>query len=207
MAESGFPNFETSASGARRARLAMFVPRMLRKLAFWIENGLNKRPFSGGFDPLEKSAAKILARRGETVALAESCTGGLLAHRLTNVPGSSDFFLFSAVTYSNQAKMDILGVLPGTLKKCGAVHANTAAEMAKGARLAGKATYGLSTTGIAGPSGGTPEKPVGTVCIGLSTPQKTVGRKFFLPFFDRETNKNAFAEKALEVLLEELDRR
>ncbi len=202
MAESTVSG--TSVAGERKSRRAIFVPRMLRKLAFLIESGLNKGLFSGGSESLEKTAAGILTQRGQTVALAESCTGGLLAHRLTNVPGSSDFFLFSGVAYSNQAKMDVLGVSADTLKRHGAVHENTAAEMARGARLAGRATYGLSTTGIAGPSGGTREKPVGTVCIGLATSEKAFGRKFVFPSLDRETNKRAFAERALEVLLEEL---
>ena len=206
MAKPTYRGFETRILQHRNTRHEMFIPLLLRKIAFAIENKLIPGLVSERPDPMEKRVAEILTRRGETLALAESCTGGLLAHRLTNVPGSSDFFLFSGVTYANQAKTDVLGVSPDTLKKHGAVHVDTAAEMARGARLAGKATYGLSTTGIAGPSGGTPEKPVGTVCIGVATSQKAEGRKFFFPFFDRGLNKEAFAEKAMELLLEELEK-
>ena len=155
-------------------------------------------------DPLEVEVGRFLADRNETIALAESCTGGLVAHRLTNVPGSSDYFLFSGVTYSNDSKIKVLGVLPETIERYGAVHEETAKEMAMGAMRIGKATYGLSTTGIAGPTGGTKEKPVGTVCIGLATAKRASGHRFYFPSMNRLQYKETFATAALKLLLEEI---
>jgi nicotinamide-nucleotide amidase len=119
---------------------------------------------------------------------------------LTDVPGSSGFFLFSGVTYSNHAKQEVLGVSAGTLEKYGAVHERTAKEMAAGARRISGATYGLSTSGIAGPEGGTPDKPVGTVCIGLATPRKVVGHRFTFLGLSRDRNKAIFAITAMDTL-------
>jgi nicotinamide-nucleotide amidase len=116
---------------------------------------------------LEGVVGDLLRRGGKTLALAESCTGGLLAGRLTDVAGSSDYFLGGAVTYANSAKAELVGVSAGTLEHFGAVSEETAREMALGARLRFGASIGLSVTGIAGPGGGTPEKPVGTVHFAL----------------------------------------
>lgn len=109
-----------------------------------------------------------------TIATAESCTGGLVAKTITDFSGVSDIFGEGYVTYSNDAKMKNLGVNPETLKNYGAVSRETCEEMAKGIRLRSGATIGVSTTGIAGPGGGTKEKPVGLVYIGVSTEEKTV---------------------------------
>lgn len=159
---------------------------------------------SNNRDTVEDAVARYLMEQNATIALAESCTGGLMAHRLTNIAGSSRYFIFSAVTYSNESKIKLLGVLPETMESLGAVHEQTAKEMAEGARRTGNSTYGLSTTGIAGPSGGTSEKPVGTVCIGLATPQKTIGRRFCFSSLTRLQNKEAFAQTALKLLLKQL---
>ncbi|MFO8085179.1 MAG: CinA family protein [Desulfobacterales bacterium] len=155
---------------------------------------------------IEFAVAGCLIKNNETIALAESCTGGLMAHRLTNIAGSSGYFIFSGVTYSDESKIKFLSVLPETIQTFGAVHEQTAKEMAEGARRIGNSTYGLSTTGIAGPSGGTFEKPVGTVCVGLATPQKTIGQRFFFPSLNRLQNKEAFVEAALKMLLNELQK-
>jgi len=149
---------------------------------------------------IEKVVGRLLTQQGATVAVAESCTGGLISHWLTNVPGSSGYFLFSGVTYSNDAKTQLLGVAPDTLKQYGAVSAETVKEMAAGARQMAGATYGLATSGIAGPDGGTEDKPVGTVCIGLATPDALKGYRFFFPFGHRLRNKEIFAASALDVL-------
>ncbi|MDP2647217.1 MAG: CinA family protein [Desulfobacterales bacterium] len=141
-----------------------------------------------------------LGREQATLAVAESCTGGLVSHWLTNVAGSSDYFLFSAVTYSNDAKISMLGVSPETLDKFGSVHIETAKEMARGVRSISKATYGLSTTGIAGPGGGSREKPVGTVCVGLAAPDAVKGVQYHFSCSGRVKNKEAFAAAALELL-------
>jgi nicotinamide-nucleotide amidase len=128
----------------------------------------------------------------------------LIANMLTNVSGSSDYFVFSGITYSNQAKIHILKVPKETIDTHGAVHEETAVEMAQGARNVAGATYGLATSGIAGPTGGTAEKPVGTVCIGLATPHGTAGHRFHFWFGRRAMNKQMFAVAALEVLRREL---
>ncbi len=159
---------------------------------------------SNSRETVEDEVARYLSAQNATIALAESCTGGLMAHRLTNIAGSSRYFIFSAVTYSNESKIKLLGVLAETIQNLGAVHVQTAKEMAEGARRIGNSTYALSTTGIAGPSGGTIEKPVGTVCIGLATPRKTIGRRFCFSSLNRLQNKDAFAQAALELLLKEL---
>jgi nicotinamide-nucleotide amidase len=123
---------------------------------------------------------------------------------LTNVPGSSDYFLFSGVTYSNEAKQKVLGVSSEILEQYGAVHEYTAKEMAAGVRRIAASDYGIATSGIAGPDGGTDEKPVGTVCIGVATRRSTTGFRFFFPFNNRGRNKKIFAMKALDILRREL---
>lgn len=117
---------------------------------------------------LEERVVQGLRQQGMTLALAESCTGGLLAKRITDVPGASEVFGFGCVTYSNEAKQALVGVSPETLERYTAVSPETALEMARGARQCSGADIGLSTTGYAGPGGGTEEHPVGTVFIGLS---------------------------------------
>jgi nicotinamide-nucleotide amidase len=126
---------------------------------------------------------------------------------LTNVPGSSDYFLFSGVTYSNEAKKKVLGVSSEILEQYGAVHEETVKKMALGARRVAGATYGLATSGIAGPDGGTDEKPVGTVCIGLATPDDVKGFRFLFPSNRRLRNKRIFAMKALDLLRWELQKK
>ena len=143
---------------------------------------------------------KLLRSRDATIGVAESCTGGLIAHMLTNISGSSDYFNFCAVTYTNRSKIDVLGVDPRTIDRCGAVHEDTAIEMAEGARMRAEAVYGLATTGIAGPAGGTVDKPVGTVCIGLSGPAGSQARRYHFQIDDRGLNKKIFAYTALDVL-------
>ncbi|HEA67638.1 MAG TPA: CinA family protein [Desulfobacterales bacterium] len=154
-------------------------------------NAVNSLPtFSGG----------LLRRQKSSIAVAESCTGGLVAHWLTDSPGASDYCIFSGVTYSNRAKIDLLGVLSETIERFGTVHEETAKEMAKGVRRITGATYGLSISGIAGPDGGTEAKPVGTVCIGLAAPDGVEGRRFNFSFGKRSMNKVIFAEIALDLL-------
>ena len=120
-------------------------------------------------ESLEKAAIAFLREKGLTVACAESCTGGLISKRITDISGCSDVFIGSCITYANEAKVKLLGVKEETLKKWGAVSEETAREMARGIRNALGTDIGVSVTGIAGPGGGTPEKPVGTVFLGIST--------------------------------------
>jgi len=149
---------------------------------------------------LEAIIVRLLTERGATVAVAESCTGGLLANRFTNVPGASAVFLEGDVTYSNAAKTRTLGVPTELLDRVGAVSKEVALAMAEGARARAGATYALSTTGIAGPDGGTPEKPVGTVFVGLASADapSQVERLFFPT--DRATFKQMVTQSALDLL-------
>jgi PncC family amidohydrolase len=136
--------------------------------------------------------------------VAESCTGGLIGHRITNVAGSSDYFNGGVIAYANEAKVSLLGVSWDTLQKYGAVSQETVLEMAAGARLSLEADIAISVSGIAGPGGGLPNKPVGTVWIGLAAPDGQWARVFCFPG-DREQNKAAASEAALGMLLEYLE--
>lgn len=126
--------------------------------------------FSEGTETMDEAVARLFRRRGLTLALAESCTGGMIAQRITNVPGSSAYFKEGLVTYSNDAKERLLGVPPAILNARGAVSAECAEAMATGVRSAAGSDLGLAVTGIAGPEGGSPEKPVGTVFISIAMP-------------------------------------
>jgi nicotinamide-nucleotide amidase len=148
---------------------------------------------------LESVIIRLLTERKATLALAESCTGGCIAHRLTNVPGASAVLLAGLVTYSNQAKQRFLGVRAETLAQYGAVSEPVARQMAEGALKETGADYALSVTGIAGPGGGTPAKPVGTVFIGLAGPFETLVVHNLNPW-ERETFKQVAAQQAMELL-------
>jgi len=150
-------------------------------------------------EDLETVLVRELAARGATLAVAESCTGGWLAHRITMVPGASAVFKGGFVTYSNEAKVKWLGVALETLEAHGAVSEPVAREMAAGVRAAAGADYGISLTGIAGPGGGSPDKPVGTVFIGVAGPGGITVTRHCHPF-DRETFKNVAAQQALDRL-------
>jgi nicotinamide-nucleotide amidase len=150
-------------------------------------------------EELEAAIIRLLTQRKATLAVAESCTGGCISNRLTNVPGASAVVLAGLVTYSNAAKQKFLGVQAETLAQHGAVSEPVAREMAEGARQQAQADYALSVTGIAGPSGGTPEKPVGTVFIGFAGPAVTVVEHNFNPY-DRATFKQVTAQQALDLL-------
>ena len=128
-------------------------------------------------DSLESVTGALLKTRGETLATAESCTGGNIAHRFTAMPGASEYFKGGVVAYSNEVKIALLGVDPESLNRYGAVSQSVAEQMAEGVRRATGATYGISTTGIAGPTGGTPEKPVGTVWMAVATPNGVFSRR------------------------------
>jgi nicotinamide-nucleotide amidase len=170
----------------------------------WIYEALGDKVFSARNDSMADVVGRLLRQNQATLALAESCTGGLIANWVTDAAGSSDYFLFSGVTYANAAKSDILGVPAALIDQVGAVHEDTAKAMAQGARHAAKATFGLATSGIAGPDGGTADKPVGTVCIGLATEQKAAGFRYHFPYRSRSMNKKVFAMQALDLLRREL---
>jgi competence/damage-inducible protein CinA-like protein len=158
-----------AAAGARADALAARVRERLGPFLY-----------GEGAVTMEEVVGRLLRERGFTVALAESCTGGLVAHRLTNVPGSSEYVRGAVVAYANAAKEALLGVRAETLAALGAVSEETAAEMAVGARRVFGTSLAVSTTGIAGPTGGTPEKPVGTVCLALAADAGVVTRRYQL---------------------------
>lgn len=144
---------------------------------------------------------KLLRRRGWRLAVAESCTGGLIGHRLTNIAGSSTYYMGSVIAYAYEAKVRLLGVKWKTLEQHGAVSEEIVIEMARGVRHALAADVGLSVSGIAGPGGGTPEKPVGLTWVGLSTPDRDQAKHFFWDS-DRLGNKEHSAEAALQFLVD-----
>jgi nicotinamide-nucleotide amidase len=180
------------------------VSQELENASAWARERLEDIVFSETGEPMEAVVGRLLRERNVTLAVAESCTGGLVSHLLTEVPGSSDYFRLAAVTYANDAKTRLLGVTEATLASCGAVHEDTAREMAAGVRRLAGSTHGLATSGIAGPAGGSIEKPVGTVCIGLSTPGREFGYRFHFAYGRRSMNKQMFAMKAMDVLRREL---
>ena len=145
-----------------------------------IRRRLGDHIYGADEDTLEAVLGAMLREAGLTVALAESCTGGLIGHRLTDVPGSSDYFLGSLVTYSNEAKVALLNVPEGTIREHGAVSPEVARAMAEGVRQPYGADIGLSVTGIAGPNGATPEKPVGLTYIGLAGAGETAAEEYRL---------------------------
>jgi len=147
-----------------------------------------------------------LKKHQVTIATAESCTGGLLAHTLTNVSGSSEYFNRGVISYSNTAKMELLGIPEQLLKNYGAVSKQVAAAMAKAIQQRAQVDIGIATTGIAGPTGGTKDKPVGLVFIGVST-KDTVVVKEFLFSGDRLANKDDTCTAALELLLETISQK
>jgi nicotinamide-nucleotide amidase len=152
---------------------------------------------------LETVIVRLLTAKSATLAIAESCTGGFLAHRITNVPGASAVFLAGYITYSNEAKTASLAVDPATILEHGAVSEPVARAMAEGARAKSGATFALATTGIAGPGGGSEAKPVGTAYIALAGGGETVVRHLFFPS-DRETFKQLATQMALNLLRERL---
>ena len=168
-----------------------------------VRSHIEKIIFGADDDELEAVVVHLLTARKQTLALAESCTGGGLSDRITNVPGASAVLIASLVTYANEAKEKFLGVRPETLAAHGAVSEVVAREMAEGARRATGADYALSVTGIAGPGGGRDAKPVGTVFIGFASADKTIVLKQFNPF-DRETFKHVTGTQALEMLRRKL---
>ncbi len=150
---------------------------------------------------LEKAIGELLKKRGRTLSVAESCTGGLISDRITNVPGSSNYFEGGMVTYSNESKAKHLDIPLNYIRRHGAVSPQVAKKMAQGVRKAFGTTFGLSTTGVAGPTGGTKEKPVGLVFIGLAKGKRTSVMKLNLEGTRREIKEKA-TEKALKFFYE-----
>jgi nicotinamide-nucleotide amidase len=190
----------------RLSARGILAEKMVTDAAKIVRDRLGARVFGEQDDEMEAVIVRLLAERKQTLAVAESCTGGCIAHRVTNVPGASAVFAGGFVTYSNEAKQKLLGVRAETLKEDGAVSEAVAREMAEGARGELAADYALSVTGIAGPTGGTKQKPVGTVFIGLAAPEGITVEKGFNPY-DRETFKWMTAQQALDLLRRHLRER
>ncbi|MCP4744558.1 MAG: competence/damage-inducible protein A [Desulfobacteraceae bacterium] len=174
--------------------------KMLADAGEWVVQRFGIHLFAKQEMTMAEATGRLLLEQKATVSAAESCTGGLIGNWLTNTPGSSDYFLLSAVTYSNEAKVKVLGVSPGTLETHGAVDEQTARQMALGAQKISGSTYAIATTGIAGPDGGTKKKPVGTVCIAVACPDEVHSKTLFYPFARRLMNKRIFATAALDYL-------
>jgi nicotinamide-nucleotide amidase len=217
LAESKLDELLAGAISASEARVAFRAsfPRMYVRLTVQgapdedlearmdalearVHERLGRAVYAVGDEGMEETLGRMLRERGLTLAVAESCTGGLIGDRLTDVPGSSEYFLLGVAAYSNAAKASVLGVSEGTIAAHGAVSTRTAEEMAAGARRIAGADVGLSTTGIAGPGGGTDDKPVGTVCIGLAWEGGTWSRRFDLGNRGREWIKSTTAQMALD---------
>lgn len=171
----------------------------LEELMQEIKARLGDVVYADGLTTMEEIVGQLLVQRGWTLALAESCTGGLIGHRLTQVAGSSAYMDRGVVCYSNQAKIDLLGVPENTLIQYGAVSAPVAQAMAEGIRTRSGVDVGLSVTGIAGPGGGSPDKPVGLVYVGLATTQASY-TKCFTFHGDRSMIKLRSSQGALDVL-------
>jgi nicotinamide-nucleotide amidase len=195
-ARPGQVDVRLAARGATAAGLVHRAELLVRER-------LDANIYSDREEELEAVILRELTRRGQTLALAESCTGGCIAHRLTNVPGSSAVLLAGVVAYSNAAKQQFLGVPAEVLESHGAVSEPVARAMAEGIRHATGAHFALSVTGIAGPGGGTTEKPVGTVFLGLAGSFPTVVLRQMNPW-DRETFKYFTAQQALDLLRRKL---
>jgi nicotinamide-nucleotide amidase len=148
---------------------------------------------------LERIVGELLIKKKLTISLAESCSGGLISHRLTNVPGISSSYLLGVVSYSNQAKSQLLKVSPELIKDKGAVSPQVARKMARGVRAISGANLSLGVTGIAGPTGGTPQKPVGLVYIALNTEKGEICQRHLFSG-DRETIKWKTSQAALDLL-------
>lgn len=179
-------------------------PDAIRTADAIIRGELGVSIFSAHDEALEAVVVTLLKQQEQTLATAESCTGGLVANCITNVPGASEVFLAGYITYANTSKTDMLNVDPKLIEKHGAVSEPVARAMADGAQRRAGSTYGLVTTGIAGPTGGSDEKPVGTVYVGLASANSpTVVKKFFFPT-DRETFKQLATQAALDLLRRKL---
>jgi len=150
-------------------------------------------------ESLEQSVAELLIQKQQTLSIAESCTGGLIAHQITQVPGSSNFFQTGVVAYSNEAKSKILGVPEKLIFDHGAVNPEVAVAMAEGVRKIGHSDIGISTTGISGPTGGTPGKPVGLVHIGYADEKGSFSKKYIFTK-DRWWHKERSAIAALNLI-------
>lgn len=198
-----FNNSEVEIHLAAKSSNLAEAEDKLTVIAGRISERLGKSVFSTTGETMEQVVGRMLTTRGETISVAESCTGGMIGMRLTEVPGSSGYFREGAVTYSNEAKIARLGVSEDTIANFGAVSVETAEAMADGIREAAMTDHAISVTGIAGPDGGTEDKPVGTVCIGYSGKGITKSVRMVLPG-DRYLVRWRSSQAALDFLRRQL---
>ena len=199
LAKNGQIEFHLTAQARQEAEALA----LLDELAAKMKAALGDYVYAEGDATLEQTVGELLRQNGATLATAESCTGGLLAGRLTEVPGSSDYFIAGVVSYANAAKMDLLNVPRALIEQHGAVSEPVAEAMARGIRARAVTTYGIGITGIAGPGGGTAEKPVGLVYLALADAYECKVRKLMLPG-DRQLIRTLAVNAALDSLRRKL---
>ncbi|MGI5875912.1 MAG: competence/damage-inducible protein A [Dethiobacteria bacterium] len=206
IAQQGNPTIAPVAKGAEvHLRITARAPTkeqaevLINQVAMQLRGLLGDHIYGEDDEELELVVARLLFEKGKTLAIAESCSGGLLSHRLTNIPGSSAYFLAGLVTYSNEAKMKLLGVDAQVLETKGAVSAEVAEQMSAGVRLLSKADIGIGITGIAGPGGETPEKPVGLTYIALQARNINYVRRYEF-WGSRQDIKERSSQTALALL-------
>jgi nicotinamide-nucleotide amidase len=199
LAKPGQVEIRLTARGKNKEE----AERLLKELGDQIDAELDEFIFARTEQSMEEVVGMLLVMKSANIATAESCTGGLVAERLTNVPGSSRYFISGVVCYSNEWKMELTGIPPLLLEMQGAVSAEVARGLAEGIRTRMGTTIGVGITGIAGPDGGSAEKPVGTVHVAVATPTETVNRRFLFPG-DRERVRWQASQAALDMVRREL---
>lgn len=204
-AEESFAYYPNPEGIMVRIQTGKDSPLNARTLRDEVIGALGERVYSTNGESLEQVVGRLLTERKLTVGIAESCTGGLVSHRITNIPGSSAYFSCGVVAYSNESKTRILGVDPSLIARHGAVSGEVAAAMAEGVRRICGADIGISTTGIAGPGGGSAEKPVGLMYAGFSSAGITETKRLHF-FMDRIINKSRMAQALLDILRIHLER-
>ena len=195
LAKPGQVEVRLTARGKNREE----AERLLKELSDQIDRELDDFIFARTEDSLEQVVGMYLVMKNATISTAESCTGGLVAERLTDVPGSSRYFMSGVICYSNESKMELAGIPPLLLEMQGAVSAEVARGLAEGIRSRAGTTVGVGVTGIAGPTGGSAEKPVGTVHIAVATAAETEHRQFLFPG-DRERIRWQASQAALDTV-------
>ncbi len=196
-------NYETRIRITVEAENVKSATKAISSAEKKLSKNAGKYIYSRDESSIAETLGKILTKKKKTIAVAESCTGGLVASKITDVAGSSDYFLEGAVTYSNESKIKLLGVNSATIKKYGAVSRQTAIEMAEGIRKYSGADIGISTTGIAGPTGATKTKPLGLVWIGYSDKKKSFAKEYVFAK-ERLRNKEIMSKMAIEIVRRQL---
>jgi nicotinamide-nucleotide amidase len=205
LPQPGIVRLRLSTKGENEQVLKTTVEQKIEALKLIINEYIfGYETFGEEKETLEQIVGKLLKEQGKTISTAESCTGGYISHLITKVPGSSEYYMGSVISYSYDIKENELGVSKEILEKQGAVSQEVVEQMAKAIRVKYKTDYSISASGIAGPGGGTEEKPVGTVWIAVATPKKVISEKFLFGN-NRERNIHKTANAALNMLRKELE--